>query len=147
MAEKYILNQIPGFEIGAVEHIRTSDEVQTLFWAAQEISELLNQWNTSVAFISLSGRSEGLKLLVENKSVVARLYTINQKNPDLNIILRKAQGMINRKFVRAIVIEGLPGKLEDSVRRHLEDWAKSNQSTIVLASTVEETYFDELLNQ
>ena len=99
-----------------------------------------------MAFISLSGRSEGLKLLVENKSAVARLYTINQKNPDLNVILRKAQGMVNRKFVRAIVIEGLPGKLEDTVQRRLEEWAKSNQSTIVLASVVEESYFDEFLN-
>ena len=113
MAEKFILNQIPGFEVGAVEHIRNAVDVQTLFLAAQEISELLNQWNTNVAFISLSGRSEGLKLLVENKSAVARLYTINQKDPDLNVILRKAQGMVNRKCVRAIVIEGLPGKLED----------------------------------
>ncbi|MBP5398658.1 MAG: hypothetical protein J6Y32_08585 [Bacteroidales bacterium] len=146
MAEKFILNQIPGFEIGAVEHIRTTDEVQALFLAAQEISELLNQWNTNVGFFSLSSRSEGLKALVDNKSSVARLYTVNQKNHDLNVILRKAQGMVNRKFVRAIVIEGLPGKLEDTVQRRLEEWAKSNQSTIVLASVVEESYFDEFLN-
>lgn len=147
MAEKYILNQIPGFEIGAVEHIRTTDEVQALFLAAQEISELLNQWNTNVGFFSLSSRSEGLKALVDNKSTVARLYTVNQKNPDLNVILRKAQGMVNRKFVRAIVIEGLPGELDAMVQRRLEDWAKSNRCTIVLTSTVEESYFDELLNQ
>ena len=147
MAEKYILNQIPGFEIGAVEHIRTTDEVQTLFLAAQEISELLDQWNTNVGFISLSSRSEGLKALVDNKSSVARLYTVNQKNHDLNVILRKAQGMVNRKFVRAIVIEGLPGELDAMVQSRLEDWAKSNRCTIVLASTVEESYFDEFLNQ
>ena len=146
MAEKFILNQIPGFEIGAVEHIRTTDEVQALFLAAQEISELLNQWNTNVGFFSLSSRSEGLKALVDNKSSVARLYTVNQKNHDLNVILRKAQGMVNRKFVRAIVIDGLPGKLEDTVQRRLEEWAKSNQSTIDLASVVEESYFDEFLN-
>ena len=144
MAEKYILNQIPGFEIGAVEHIRATDEVQTLFLVAQEVSELLNQWNTNVGAILLSGRSEGLNLLVENKSAVARLYTVNQKNPDLNVILRKAQGMVNRKFVRAIVIEGLPGKLTLQDQRHLEAWAKANKCTIVLASTVEESYFEDL---
>lgn len=144
MAEKYILNQIPGFEIGAVEHIRAMDKVQTLFLVAQEVSELLNRWNTSVAAFSLSGRSEGLKLLVENKSAVARLFTVNQKNPDLNVILRKAQGMVNRKFVRAVVIEGLPGKLAPRDQRHLEAWAKANRSTIVLASTVEESYFEDL---
>ena len=144
MAEKYILNQIPGFEIGAVEHIRAMDEVQTLFLVAQEVSELLNQWNTNVAFFSLSCRSEGLKQLVENKSAVARLFTVNQKNPDLNVILRKAQGKVNRKFVRAVVIEGLPGKLAPRDQRHLEAWAKANRSTIVLASTVEESYFEDL---
>ena len=144
MAEKYILNQIPGFEIGAVEHIRTADEIQTLFLAAQEVSELLNQWNTNVAFFSLSGRSEGLKQLVENKSAVARLFTVNQKNPDLSLILRKAQGMVNRKFVRALVIEGLPGKLDADVQRRLEGWARANKCTIVLASTVEESYFEDL---
>ena len=143
MAEKYIFNQIPGFEIGAVEHIRTMNEAQTLALAAQEVSELLNQWNTNVAFFSLNGRSEDLKALVDNRSAVARLYTVNQKNPDLNVILRKAQGMVHRKFVRAIVIEGLPGNLDAPVQRHLEDWAKSNQSTMVLASTVEESYFSE----
>ena len=144
MAEKYILNQIPGFEIGAVEHIRATDEVQTLFLVAQEVSELLNRWNTNVAAFSLSGRSEGLNLLVENKSAVARLYTVNQKNPDLNTILRKAQGMVNRKFVRAVVIEGLPGKLAPQDQRHLEAWAKANKCTIVLASTVKESFFEEL---
>ena len=144
MAEQYILNQIPGFEIGAVEHIRATDEVQTLFLVAQEVSELLNRWNTNVAAFLLSGRREGLNLLVENKSAVARLYTVNQKNPDFNVILRKAQGMVNRKFVRAVVIEGLPGKLAPRDQRHLEAWAKANRSTIVLASTVEESYFEDL---
>ena len=145
MAEKYILNQIPGFEIGAVEHIRTADEVQTLFLAAQEISELLIQWNTNVAFISLSGRSEGLKALVDNKSSVARLYTINQKNHDLNVILRKAQGMVNRRFVRAVAIEGLPGELDDSTQRLLEEWTKSHNCTMLLGSRVEESYFKDFV--
>lgn len=31
MAEKYILNQIPGFEIGAVGHIRTMMAVEALW--------------------------------------------------------------------------------------------------------------------
>ena len=145
MAEKIILNQIPGFEIGAVEHIRTTDEVQALFLAAQEVSELLNHWNTNVGFFSLSSRSDGLKALVDNKSSVARLYSVNQKNPDLNVILRKAQGMVNRKFVRAIVIEGLPGELDAMVQRRLEGWAKSNRCTIVLASTVDESFFKDFV--
>ena len=50
--------------------------------------------------------------------------------------------MVNRKFVRAIVIEGLPGKLDAMKQRRLEDWARANKCTIVLASTVEESYFE-----
>lgn len=143
MAET-IIKQIPGFEIGAVEHIRTTDEVHGLFLMAQEVSELLNSWNTSVAFFSLSGRSEGLKSLVENKSSVARLHTVNQKNPDLEVILRKAQGLVRRRFVRAVAIEGLPGTLDARVQRRLEDWAKSLRCTVILVSTVDESYFDSL---
>ena len=141
---KEILNQIPGFEIGAVEHIRTTDEVASLFYAAQEISELLNDWNTNVAFFSLTGRSEALKGLVDNRSSVARLYTIDQKNPDLQVILRKAKGMVNRRFVRAIVIEGVPGTLDAETQSLLENWAKPLGCTIVLSSVVDESFFDSL---
>ena len=141
---KEILNQIPGFEIGAVEHIRTTDEVASLFYVAQEISELLNDWNTNVAFFSLTGRSEALKGLVDNRSSVARLYTIDQKNPDLQVILRKAKGMVNRRFVRAIVIEGVPGTLDAETQSLLENWAKPLGCTIVLSSVVDESFFDSL---
>ena len=141
---KEILNQIPGFEIGAVEHIRTTDEVASLFYVAQEISELLNDWNTNVAFFSLTGRSEALKGLVDNRSSVARLYTIDQKNPDLQVILRKARGMVNRRFVRAIVMEGVPGTLDAGTQHLLENWAKPLGCTIVLSSVVDESFFDSL---
>ncbi len=141
---KEILNQIPGFEIGAVEHIRTTDEVASLFYVAQEISELLNDWNTNVAFFSLTRRSEALKGLVDNRSSVARLYTIDQKNPDLQVILRKAKGMVNRRFVRAIVIEGVPGTLDAETQSLLENWAKPLGCTIVLSSVVDESFFDSL---
>ena len=143
---KEILNQIPGFEIGAVEYFRTTNEEASLLYAAHEISELLNDWNTNVAFFSLTGRSEGLKELVDNRSAVARLYTVDQKNPDLQVILRKARGMVNRRFVRAIVIEGVPGTLDAGTQRMLENWAKPLGCTIVLSSVVDESYFD-LLDQ
>jgi hypothetical protein len=61
-----------------------------------------------VAFFSLSCRGEALRGMVKNSSATAKLYTVDQKNPDPQVILRKAHGMVNRKFVRAIVIEGVP---------------------------------------
>ena len=129
MAE--IINQIPGFENGIVHHVSAADEVDALFLSAQIISDLLNKWNTSVAFFSLDDHSEGLKRLVENNSTVARLCTVNQKNHSLQVILRKAKGMVNRKFVRAIIIEGLT-ELDAVGKRWLEQQAQSTHTSIVV---------------
>ncbi len=144
MAE-VIFNQIPGFEKGAVEHLRTTTTENVLDNLAREISEILNKWNTSVAFFSLTGNSEALKARVKNSSTTARLYTVDQKNPDINVILRKAQGMVNRKFVRAIAIEGLPGELDDDTQHLLEQWAKSHYCSMLLGSRVEESYFKDFV--
>ncbi len=144
MAE-VIFNQIPGFEKGAVEHLRTTTTENVLDNLAREISEILNKWNTSVAFFSLTENSEALKARVKNNSATARLYTVDQKNPDINVILRKAQGMVNRRFVRAIAIEGLPGELDDDTQHLLEQWTKSHNCTMLLGSRVEESYFKDFV--
>ena len=144
MAE-VIFKQISGFEKGAVEHLRTTTTENVLDNLAREISEILNKWNTSVAFFSLTENSEALKARVKNNSATARLYTVDQKNPDINVILRKAQGMVNRRFVRAVAIEGLPGELDDSTQRLLEEWTKSHNCTMLLGSHVEESYFKDFV--
>ena len=106
MAE--ILLDNPDYESGHMHFYGFLSDDDVLTHSAEIVMEFLNKWNTSVAFISLSCRSEQLKALVKNESATARLYTIDQRNPDPNVILRKAQGMVNRKFVRAIVVEGVP---------------------------------------
>ena len=139
MAENNIIDQIPGFEVGAVKHVYAADGDQVHIMAAQQISELLNRWNTSVAFFSLGCHGEQVAQLVENRSSSARLYTVDQKNPDLNIILRKAQGMVHRKFVRAIILEGIPGKPDAAILRRIEQWSRSNRCAAVLISTTDES--------
>ena len=141
-----IINQIPTFEKGTVEHLRTTTTENVLYNLAMEISEILNKWNTNVAFFSLTNNSEALKARVKNNSATARLYTVDQKNPDINVILRKAQGMVNRRFVRAIAIEGLPGELDESTQRLLEEWTKSHNCTMLLGGRVDRSYFDQFLN-
>ena len=129
MAE--IINQIPGFENGSVQCVSATDREGAFFLAAQMVSDLLNKWNTNVAFFSLTGRCEALQGLVRNESPVAKIFAVNQKNPDLHVILRKARGMVNRKFVRAIVIEGLPE--QDAIgKRCLEQMARSTHTSIIL---------------
>jgi hypothetical protein len=135
MAE--IINQIPGFEKGVVQYVSATDEVSALFLAAQMVSDLLNKWNTNVAVFSLTGRCDALQGLIKNESSVAKIYSVNQKNPNLQVVLRKAQGMVNRKFVRAIVLEGLPEP--DAVgQRWLEQLAQSTNTSIVVVEVHDE---------
>ncbi len=129
MAE--IINQIPGYEKGSIQRIGATDEVSAIFLAAQMVSDLLSKWNTNVAFFSLTGRCEALQDLVKNESSVAKLFTVNQKNPNLQVILRKARGLVNRKSVRVVFIEGLPEQTAAG-KRWLELFAKSASVPVVV---------------
>ena len=130
MAEIFLEN--PDYQNGWISFIGYDDVDAVLPRAAELVSEFLNKWNTNVAFISLTGRSEALKALVKNESKVARLYTVDQKNPDPNVILRKARGMVNRRFVRAIVLEGVPFNPEciDDWRGRFRHWTRTHQVVI-----------------
>ena len=130
MAEIYLEN--PDYQNGWIRFIEYDDLDADLSRAAEIVSEFLNKWNTNVVFISLTGRSEALKALVKNESKVARLYTVDQKNPDPNVILRKARGMVNRRFVRAVVLEGVPINPEgiDEWRGRFRNWTRTHQVVI-----------------
>lgn len=130
--EEAIINQIPGYEKGKVQYVSATDEVSALFLSAQIVSDLLNKWSTSVAFFSLSCRGEALRGMVKNGSTTAKLYTVDQKNPDPQVILRKARGMVNRKFVRAIVIERVPINPETVTRwsKLFEGWKDTTMVVI-----------------
>ena len=132
MAE--IINQIPGFENGRVHCVCAEDAEGTLFLSAQMVSDLLNKWNTNVAFFSLTGRADALEGMVQNESKITRLYTVNQKNPELRVIINKAQGMVNRKFVRAVIIEGFLN-LDQVPQRGLEQFALSAKVPVILVGT------------
>ena len=130
MAEIFLEN--PDYQNGWISFIGYDDVDAVLPRAAEIVSEFLNRWNTNVVFISLTGRCEALKALVKNESRVARLYTVDQKNPDPDVILRKARGMVNRRFVRAIVLEGVPINPEniDEWRGRFRHWTRTHQVVI-----------------
>ena len=129
MAE--IINQIPGFENGTVRYLEGVEEENALLLIARMATEVLNEYNTNVAAFSLTGCSAALEDLVKNESAVAKFYTVDQKNSDLQVILRKAQGMVNRKFVRVIFIEGFSG-LKAAGRRWLAQLAQSTNTSIIV---------------
>ena len=105
MAE--IINQIPGYEKGRVQRIKATDEVSESFIVAQMAADLRKKWNTSVLCISLDGHKEAIESLIpQEKAVVGNVYVLDQKNPEFEVVLRKATGIINRRFVRALIISG-----------------------------------------
>ena len=104
MAE--FINQIPGYEKGRVQRINATDEVSESFIVAQMAADLRKKWNTSVLCISLDGHKEVIESLIPQENAVGSVYVLNQKNPEIEVVLRKATGIINRRFIRALIISG-----------------------------------------
>ena len=104
MAE--IINQIPGYEHGRVQRINATDEVSESFIVAQMAADLRKKWNTSVLCISLDGHKEDIETLIPQEKAVGTIYVFDQKNPEFEVVLRKATGIINSRFVRALIISG-----------------------------------------
>ena len=104
MAE--FINQIPGYEKGRVQRINATDEVSESFIVAQMAADLRKKWNTSVLCISLDGHKEVIESLMPQENAVGSVYVLNQKNPEIEVVLRKATGIINRRFIRALIISG-----------------------------------------
>ncbi len=104
MAE--FINQIPGYEKGRVQRITATDEVSESFIVAQMADDLRKKWNTSVLCISLDGHKEAIESLIPQEKSVGTVYVLDQKNPTFEVVLRKAEGIINRRFVRALIISG-----------------------------------------
>lgn len=104
MAE--IINQIPGYEKGRVQRITATDEVSESFIVAQMADDLRKKWNTSVLCISLDGHKEAIESLIPQDKAVGNIYVLDQKNPTFEVVYRKATGIINRRFVRALIISG-----------------------------------------
>lgn len=121
MAE--FINQIPGYEKGRVQRINATDEVSESFIVAQMAADLRKKWNTSVLCISLDGHKEAIENLIPQENAVGKVYVMDQKNPEFEVVLRKATGIINRRFVRALIISGaerLTTKTCDSPEKGLE---------------------------
>ena len=148
MAE--IINQIPGYEKGRVQRINTTDEVSESFIVAQMAADLRKKWNTSVLCISLDGHKEAIESLIPQENAVGRVYVLDQKNPEFEVVLRKATGIINRRFVRALIISGAerlttrtfkdkPEKGREWIDNRLSSLSGSIGLPIILVEVHEET--------
>ena len=125
MAE--IINQIPGYEKGRVQRINVTDEVSGSFIVAQMANDLRKKWNTSVLCISLDGHKEDIEAMIPQEKAVGTVYLLDQKNPEFEVVLRKATGIINRRFVRALIISGA----ERLIAKYFKDRPEKGREWII----------------
>ena len=148
MAE--IINQIPGFEKGRVQRISATDEVSESFIVAQMAADLHKKWNTSVLCISLDDHKEAIESLIPQVKAVGNVYVLDQKNPEFEVVLRKSTGIINRRFVRALIISGAelltakffkdrPEKGQEWISSRLEGLSRGMGIPIILVDVHEES--------
>ncbi len=132
MAEE-IITQIPGYEAGKVARVQAEDEIGASFIIAQMVSDLRSSWNTCVAVLSLDGHKDTIEALIPVDTSIAKTFVLDQKNPDYNVISRKIEGMVHRKFVRAAII-GAADRLtkSDHAEREFNRLAKSENIPIIL---------------
>lgn len=147
MAE--IITQIPGFEKGRVQRISATDDVSESFLVSQMADILRQKWNTSVLCISLDGHKEAIESLIPQEKAIGNVYVIDQKNHILDIVLRKAEGIINRRFIRALIISGAerlttrtykdnPDKGQELINHCLNGLARDKKIPIILVENKEE---------
>lgn len=105
MAEE-IINQIPGFERGRVHRVTASDEVGESFIIANMAERLRTEWNTNVLCLSLDGHKEAIESILPSIGNIARIEVMDQKNPDVYVIVNIITGVVKRRFVRAVIIGG-----------------------------------------
>ena len=138
-----IINQIPGYENGCVKQISAS-ELSSPIIVAETAIELRDKWNTKVLCLSLDDRKELIESFMMNNGSLTNAIVLDQKNPDVSVVIKKASGIIHRKFVRAVIISGAerlklkqPSSDEkDIINRWLERMSKTDSIPLVLIEIV-----------
>ena len=141
-----VITQIPGYENGSVKWISAS-EFSAPIIVAEIAIDLRDNWNTKVLCLSLDERKELIESFIMNNGTLANAIetiVLNQKNPDVSVVIKKASGIIHRKFVRAVIISGaerlrLKQTTPDEkviIDRWLERMSKTESIPLVLVETV-----------
>ena len=137
------ITQIPNLEKGKVYTINVSDSVSAVNVVKELVHRLCVTYNTAVGYIGLNDHIDSVREQCSDLKSAAVLNCIKQNNPDCGTIIRKMEGLHNRRFVRAFIIDGsdklkVPesdGKLKESpsgVAIRL-DWFASKKNVPVIA--------------
>ena len=101
---------IPVFERGKLYCVDCNYEFTKVLFAGRLIAELRSKYCTSVAYFSTHGTAESVENLQSgHNGLVGTLYAENLENNDCDALYEKAAEMIDRKFVRAIIIDSIEG--------------------------------------
>ena len=105
-----ILTDIPGFKRGELHCIDSSDELAKILLAAKLIAELRSRYCTSVAYFSTHGTAGNVEgIQSDYTGLTGVLYAENLESNDCDDLYCKAVEMIDRKFVRAIIVDCIEG--------------------------------------
>ena len=137
------ITQIPNLEKGKVYTISASDPESAVNAIKELVYRLCVTYGTAVGYISLNEHIDLVREQCNNWKSAAVLNCIKQNNPDCGTIIRRMEGLYNRRFVRAFIIDGsdklkVPGsdgKLKDNpsnVAIRL-DWFASKKKVPVIA--------------
>ena len=101
---------IPVFERGKLYCVDCNYEFTKVLFAGRLIAELRSKYCTSVAYFSTHGTAESVEdLQSDHSGLVGTLYAENLENNDCDALYKKAAEMIDKKFVRAIIIDCIEG--------------------------------------
>lgn len=105
-----MMTDIPGFRRRELFCIACNNGSLKILAADDIIAELRSKYCTSVAYFSTRGKSKEVETLQNSRSsLVGALYTEDLENNDCSALCDKITEMVERKFVRAIVIDCLEG--------------------------------------
>ena len=99
------LTQIPNVEKGKLHIVNACDQHSVASVVKELTSRLRAGYNTSVCCVSMNDCLHGMDA-DDEQLLVASFHYVTKKNPDCNVVIRTLQGMYNRHFVRAFIVEG-----------------------------------------
>ena len=137
-----ILTEIPNIQSGILYTLAPCDSESAVAVAAELITRICGQFCTSVGYIDLTDNLTAVQEKCAGLKAVGKLHAVRQSNHDCRVVLRRCQGLYNRQFVRAFIIDGADtlkvpgpdGKLAhnpESVKRQLTAFAASNKVAVI----------------
>lgn len=136
------ITQIPNLEKGKVYTINVSDPESAVNAVKELVYRLCVTYGTSVGYIGLNEHIDLVREQCNDWKSAAALNYIKQKNPDCDTLIRRMEGLYNRRFVRAFIIDGSDklkvsgsdGKLKDNpsnVAIRLDSFASKKKVPVI----------------